>query len=192
MTPGQDFMLVITRSIAMGRKAGMATIAGVSISLIIHSVLVAFGLGALLQTSELLFTVMKIIGALYLLYLGVKTFRAKPVEIDTTKSNKISSKRLFVEGLVSNLCNPKVIIFYIAFLPQFVGSTSANPTQTLFVLGVVFAAITFILIGSIGLMADSMSSWLRQKKSIQTMLNRISGIILIGFAVRLFTAERTA
>ena len=192
VTPGQDFMLVITRSISMGKKAGMATIAGVSTSLIIHSVLVAFGLGALIQTSEILFSVMKIIGAFYLLYLGFKTFRAKPIEIDTTKPSNISSKRLFIEGLISNLCNPKVIIFYIAFLPQFVGSTSANPTQTLFILGVVFAVVTFILIGSIGMLAGSMSGWLREKKSVQTILNRISGIILVGFAVRLFTAERTA
>ncbi len=185
-------MLVITRSIAMGKRAGMATITGVTSSLIIHSFLVAFGLGALLQTSEILFTVMKVIGAVYLFYLGIKTFRSPPVEIDTAQSSRVSSRRLFIEGSVSNLCNPKVIVFYIAFLPQFIGPTNTHPTQTLLMLGIVFAIITFILIGSIGMLAGSMSGWLRRKQSVQTILNRISGIILIGFALRLFTTERTA
>jgi len=185
-------MLVITRSISMGKKAGFATIAGVSTSLIIHSFLVAFGLGALLQTSEMLFTIMKVIGAIYLCYLGVRTFLSPPIKIDSTTDNRVPSGRLFFEGLISNLCNPKVIIFYIAFLPQFINQTNTDPTQTLLFLGMIFALITFILIGGIGMLAGSMSSWLRSKQSIQTTLNRISGVILIGFAVHLFSAERSA
>ena len=185
-------MLVISRSIAMGRKAGMATISGVSSSLVLHSVLVAFGLGALLQTSEFLFSTMKIIGALYLLYLGVKTFTAKPPQIDIDESSKVPVQRLFLEGLISNLCNPKVIVFYIAFLPQFIAADNQHPTETLLMLGIVFAVITFFLIGGIGLLAGTASSWLRQNQSVQSLLNRISGIILIGFAIRLFATERTA
>ena len=192
ITPGQDFMLVMTRSISMGRKAGLATISGVSSSLVIHSFLVAFGLGVLLQRSETLFTTIKIIGALYLLYLGVKTFMARPVSIDIDAVSKIPVQRLFFEGLISNLCNPKVIIFYIAFLPQFIAADNPHTTETLLMLGMVFAVITFILIGGIGLLAGSLSGWLRKNQFVQSILNKISGIILIGFAIHLFTSERTA
>ena len=192
ITPGQDFMLVMTRSISMGRKAGLATISGVSSSLVIHSFLVAFGLGALLQRSETLFTTMKIIGALYLLYLGIKTFMARPVSLDIKESNQIAVRRLFLEGLISNLCNPKVIIFYIAFLPQFIAADNPHTTETLLILGMVFAVITFVLIGAIGLLAGSLSGWLRKNQFVQSMLNKISGTILIGFAIHLFVSEKPA
>ncbi len=129
ITPGQAFMLVMTRSIAMGSKAGLATITGVSSCLVIHGFLVAFGLGALLQQSETLFTTMKIIGAFCLLYLGVKTFLTKPIPMDINETNHIPVQRLFFEGLISNLCNPKVIIFYIAFLPQFIAINNPHPLK---------------------------------------------------------------
>lgn len=191
ITPGQDMVLVMSRSILLGSKAGVITAAGVSTGLLGHSLLVALGLGAVLQTSETLFTMMKILGAGYLVYLGIKTFRAPPVELGLSKRPIGSFRSLFIQGALSNLSNPKIAIFYFAFLPQFVSAGTANPTKTLLTLGIAFALLTFIVKGPIGYVAGKLSSWLRAHPGIQIWLNRFSGCVLVGLGVRLAFEDRT-
>jgi len=128
-------VLVMSRSIAQGAAAGVATAAGVSVGLVGHTILATAGLGAILRTSEWLFVVLKLAGAAYLIYLGIGQLRTRRTELDVRASSKRSLARLFLDGAVSNVSNPKIAIFYFAFLPQFVPPSAADATLAVFVLG---------------------------------------------------------
>ncbi|MDH3713839.1 MAG: LysE family translocator [Gammaproteobacteria bacterium] len=185
VSPGQDMVLVISRSIAQGRQAGVITAAGVSVGLLGHTVLAALGLGAVLQASELVFKIMKYLGAAYLVYLGIKAFKAPAVEFGRPGRPSGSLRVLFYQGAISNLSNPKIAVFYFAFLPQFVTSGNSYPTQTLLALGAAFALITFTIKAPIGYSAGALSGWFRSRPRVQVWLNRISGTVLVGLGLRL-------
>ncbi|MEM7278427.1 MAG: LysE family translocator, partial [Pseudomonadota bacterium] len=118
LIPGQDMVLVMSRGLAQGAKAGIVTAAGVSVGLLGHTILAALGLGALLLSSELLFSILKFVGASYLTYLGIKLILTKASELELDNSNCKPQAKLFIEGALSNISNPQVTIFYFAFLPQ--------------------------------------------------------------------------
>lgn len=190
-TPGPDMLLVMSRSIAMGQKAGIFTAAGISTGLLGHTLLATLGLGAVLQASELLFTALKFVGAAYLIYLGVKAFRAPLSPLQVVESGNISYRQLFFQGALSNLSNPKIAIFYFAFLPQFVSPESSCSPAILSALGVLFAVLTFLVKGPVALFAGRLSGWLRKNSSVQSWLNRICGGVLIGLGIRLAFDTRT-
>ncbi len=119
VAPGQDMILVMSRSIAQGSVAGVATAAGVSVGLVGHTFLATLGLGAILRTSEWLFLALKLVGAAYLVYLGVQLLRTKNSELAVSTGAPRSLWRLFFDGALSNVSNPKIAVFYFAFLPQF-------------------------------------------------------------------------
>lgn len=185
VTPGQDLILVMSRSISQGWKAGVTTAAGVSIGLFGHTVLATFGLGALLYASDFIFTVMKLAGAAYLFYLGLKLFlnSHEGLRIDTMPA--LSLQKMFYQGAISNLSNPKIAIFYFAYLPQFIPQGTENPTPLIFLLGSTFAVLTFFIKGPIGYGAGILSSWLRSRPVVIGLINRISGMVLVGLGIRL-------
>jgi threonine/homoserine/homoserine lactone efflux protein len=189
-TPGQDMVLVMSRSIAQGAAAGTATAAGVSVGLVGHTVLATLGLGAILRASDWLFVALKLAGAAYLIYLGIGLLRAKAAELVLQPSSKRSLARLFLDGALSNLSNPKIAIFYFAFLPQFVSPQAAHPTLSVFALGLLFAALTFMVKGPVGLFAGLLSGWLRSRPKVLTGLYRSSGAVLVGLGVRLALERR--
>ncbi|MEO1034036.1 MAG: LysE family translocator [Pseudomonadota bacterium] len=184
-TPGQDMILVMSRSVAQGARAGVATAGGVSVGLLGHTLLATIGLGAVLTASETLFTVMRLLGAVYLMYLGVKTWRSPPTVIDGADGPQRSVRRMFIEGAVSNLANPKIAVFYFAFLPQFVAADASNAALQLFLLGALFAVLTFIVKCPIGLVAGRLSHWLRVRPGVQIAMNRVSGDVLVSLGVKL-------
>ncbi|MDH3688764.1 MAG: LysE family translocator [Gammaproteobacteria bacterium] len=190
ITPGQDMVLVMSRSVAQGSKAGVATAAGVSTGLLGHTALAGFGLGALLRASEMLFVAVKVIGAVYLFYLGAKLLRTRQEELELSGAGSSSLRALFVQGAISNLANPKIAIFYLAFLPQFIEADALHPTSMLLALGVAFAVLTFIVKAPIGYGAGALSSWMRARPKIQVWLHRISGGVLIALSMRLVLERR--
>jgi threonine/homoserine/homoserine lactone efflux protein len=190
VTPGQDMVLVMSRSLGQGPRAGIATAAGVSVGLLGHTVLATLGLGAVLRASELLFTGLKFVGAAYLVYLGVRLLRQSAAGLELQLASTRSLRRLFVEGALSNLSNPKVALFYFAFLPQFVLAPGENPTLSLLVLGVAFAVLTFFIKGPVGYFAGILSAWLRARPAALAGIYRTSAAVLIGLAVRLVLEER--
>ena len=190
-TPGQDMILVMSRSLAQGPAAGVATAAGVSVGLVGHTVLATMGLGAILRTSEWLFIAIKLVGAAYLVYLGFGLLRTSGATLLTRAATRRSLRRLFVDGALSNISNPKIAIFYFAFLPQFVTPGAARPTVTVFVLGLVFAALTFLVKGPVGLVAGRLSSWLRSRPAVLNWLYRSSGVVLLLLGVKLALERRT-
>jgi threonine/homoserine/homoserine lactone efflux protein len=191
VTPGQDMVLVMSRSIAQGPAAGVATAAGVSVGLIGHTVLATLGLGAILRTSEWLFIALKLVGAAYLVYLGIQLLRTRPHELGVAAGAPRPPWRLFFDGALSNVSNPKIAVFYFAFLPQFVRPQASHPTLAVMVLGLVFAALTFLVKGPVGLGAGLLSGWLRSRPRVLAWLYRSSGAVLLGLGVKLAFERRS-
>lgn len=189
-TPGQDMILVMSRSVALGPAAGVVTAVGVSIGLVGHTVLAALGLGAILRASEMLFTGLKLAGAAYLVWLGIGLLRTGNAELALRGVSARSSVRLFADGALSNLSNPKIAIFYFAFLPQFVPAGAAHPTLSMLALGFVFAGLTFLVKAPVGLFAGMLSGWLRARPRALVWLHRASGAVLVGLGVRLAMEPR--
>lgn len=190
MTPGQDMILVMSRSIAQGPAAGVATAAGISIGLVGHTILATLGLGAILRASEWLFLVLKLAGAAYLIYIGIQLMRSNNHALAMSTSETRSQLRLFLDGALSNISNPKIAIFYFAFLPQFVTPNATHPTLSVFALGLVFAGLTFLVKGPVGLGAGLLSGWLRSRPSVLNWVYRISGMVLVGLGFKLALERR--
>jgi threonine/homoserine/homoserine lactone efflux protein len=189
-TPGQDMILVMSRSVAQGISAGVVTAGGVSVGLVGHTMLATLGLGAILRTSEWLFVTLKLVGAAYLIYLGIGLLRTRQNSLPIGGQAARTLGRLFVDGAVSNLSNPKIAIFYFAFLPQFVSPSAQYPTLTVFVLGLAFAGLTFAVKAPVGIFAGRLSAWLRSRPSVLTWVFRSSGAILVALGARLAFERR--
>lgn len=188
LTPGQDTMLVLTRSIAQGQGAGVLTAAGVSAGLIGHTLLATLGLGALLRASETLFLGLKFAGAAYMICLGIVDLRTPRSTLDIASVAPRPMRRLFVDGALSNLLNPYVVVFYFAFLPQFVAADASHPTLTIMVLGLTYAALAFCEKAPIALGAGWLSKWLRARPGVLPWVCRGSGVILVLLGARLLLA----
>ncbi|AXF25677.1 threonine transporter RhtB [Burkholderia pyrrocinia] len=186
LTPGQDMVLVMSRTLSGGTRAGIVTAAGVSVGLIVHTMLATLGVGALLQASEWLFTLLKLAGALYLLYLGVVLLRSSgELTLSGSHGAPVSALRTFTQGALSNVSNPKIVLFYLAFLPQFVPADAPRPMLSLFVLGVTFAGLTFLVKGPVALFAGLLSASIRRNPRILTRIHRTSGVVLLALGVKL-------
>ncbi len=190
VTPGQDMILVMSRSIAQGPAAGVVTAAGVSVGLVGHTVLATLGLGAILRTSEWLFIALKLVGAAYLIYLGVQLLRTHAQELPMATGAARPLGRLFLDGALSNVSNPKIAVFYFAFLPQFVLPGAEHPTLSVLALGLVFAGLTFLVKGPVGLGAGLLSGWLRSRPRVLAWIYRSSGAVLIGLGLKLAFERR--
>ena len=190
ITPGQDMILVMSRAISQGSKAGIVTAAGVSTGLLGHTLLAALGLGSLLMASQLLFAILKVVGAGYLVYLGVRLLLSRGSELGLQETKPTRLGKLFTQGALSNLSNPRVTVFYFAFLPQFFSSDVSNPTQLLLLLGIVFAGLTFLVKGPVGYFAGSLSSWLRARPMVLGWLDRTCGLVLMGLGVKIAFERR--
>jgi threonine/homoserine/homoserine lactone efflux protein len=183
--PGQDMILVMSRSIAQGAVAGVATATGVCSGLVVHTVVATLGLGALIQASSFLYFGLQLAGAVYLIHLGLQLLRAPQQQLAMAGSAAKRPARMFFDGALSNICNPKIAVFYLAFLPQFVAPGAAHATLSLFVLGLVFAVLALLVKGPIGLGAAALSGWLRAHPQSLVWLFRTSGLVLLGLGLQL-------
>lgn len=190
MIPGQDLVLVMSRGITRGARAGISTAAGVSVGLLGHTLLTAVGLGALLMTSDAVFMLLRYVGAAYLVYLGFRLWTCRNLEFETSAVKPVSLKRNFTEGALSNLSNPKITIFYFAYLPQFLSADAEQPALYLLLLGLGFSFLTFAIKGPIGLFAGYASAWIRSRKGVLRLINRLSGTVLIGLGLKLALEQR--
>ncbi len=191
ITPGQDMILVMSRSISQGQKAGMMTALGVSIGLLGHTLLATFGLGALLMTSVWLFNIIKFIGAAYLIYIGYQLITSKDSKLAMKDLPDVSYKKMFMQGAISNIMNPKITIFYFSYLPQFVTINGGSESLQLFILGGTFAVLTFLIKAPIGFVSGLLSFWIQARPVVLKYINKTSGVVLIGLGVKLATEQRT-
>ena len=191
VTPGQDMLYVATRSLAQGRMAGLYSALGVCCGILAHTALAAVGVGAILQASEGLFIALKLVGAGYLVYLGIRLLltRAVPAEL-AAGGARLPPLSLFWQGMLSNITNPKIVLFFLAFLPQFVDPASPHPTRDLVFLGVLYALMALPVKAGVGLLGGSFSERVLQRPSTFVWMNRASGAVLVGLGLRLASSER--
>ncbi len=191
ITPGPDMILQLSRTIAQGRRAGLYTALGINAGIYVHMIFSIFGISAILATSSLAFAIVKYVGAAYLIYLGVQALRSKEglVKLGATPAKAVSAKALFRQGLLCNVLNPKVALFFLAFLPQFVSAQDPNPIVTLAILGITFSmigvGISIVLIYA----AAGISVGLRKNVRISAVLNKAMGLVFVALGFRLATEK---
>ena len=190
LAPGPDNIFVLTQSALYGRKAGVLVTAGLCTGLLVHTAAVSLGVAAIFQTSILAFNILKIVGAGYLLYLAWLAFRASAAKIDDSGDTKLEWRKLYARGVVMNITNPKVAIFFLAFLPQFADPARGSITIQMLIFGGVFILAAFLIFGSIAWSAGFLSEWLKGSDKAQVTMNRIAGTVFAGLALRLATSER--
>jgi len=189
IAPGPDNIFVLTQSSVNGHKAGLFVTLGLCTGLIVHTTAVALGISALFQASFAAFTVLKIVGAIYLLYLAWQAFHASAEEIQNNQFTELSAMKFYRRGIIMNVTNPKVSIFFLAFLPQFADPSSGSITQQVFTLGAVFILVTMVVFGGIAMLAGYVGIWLKTSPGAQIILNRIAGTVYVVLALNLVTAE---
>lgn len=189
LSPGPDNIFVLTQSALQGRRAGIFVTLGLATGLLFHTALVAFGVAALFQASAIAFTVLKVLGALYLLYLAIGAWRAGASSIDG-KDSRLNLPQLYRRGIIMNITNPKVSIFFLAFLPQFADPKLGSLSLQLMLLGAVFMVATLLVFGAVALLAGSLGEWLRRSPNWQKVMNRTAAVVFAGLAVKLLTTSR--
>ena len=190
VAPGPDNLFVLTQSGLYGRLAGVLVTLGLCTGLLVHTTAVAVGVATLFQTSALAFNALKLIGAGYLLYLAWQAFRAGATPVDPATGSSISLPALYGRGVIMNLTNPKVAIFFLAFLPQFADPAAGSVGLQIVMLGSVFIAATLVVFGGIAWGAGFIGGWLRRSTRAQTAMNRLAGIVFVALAIRLAVTER--
>ena len=190
-TPGQDMLYVITRSLAQGRAAGVYSAIGVCLGIVAHTALAALGVGAILSAGEGVFLVLKFAGAAYLVWLGLRLLLSRAVAAQgAARMPALPPVALVRQGMLSNLTNPKIVLFFFAFLPQFVDPASAHPTRDLVFLGLLYAALALPVKVGVGIAAGSLSERVIRKPGVLAWMNRASGTVLVALGLRLAAAER--
>lgn len=190
LSPGPDMIYVITRGMAHGRRAGILSAIGVVCGILVHTTAAAFGLTLILQTSAFAFLFVKFVGAAYLLYLGIKAWRDKRTFSLQTPVSIATSSALFWQGVLSNVLNPKIAIFFLAFLPQFVDRGSSHVTLQMVVLGLTFACFGLCFLLVVGYSSGTIGRWLTYRPQYAQFFQRVAGGILIGLGIRLAFTEK--
>lgn len=190
LAPGPDNIFVLTQSALRGAFSGFVVTLGLCTGLIFHTTAVAFGVAAIFQTSDIAFTVLKVIGAAYLLYLAYLSWKAPIEVIDDAKRDIRSSAALFRRGVIMNITNPKVSIFFLAFLPQFADPSRGSMIAQIYSLGGLFMLSALVVFSMISLLSGRIGKVLREKANTQRLLNRIASGVFAGLALKLLTAQR--
>ncbi len=190
LSPGPDMIYVITRGMAHGRRAGVLSAIGVVCGILVHTTAAALGLTLILQTSAFAFLFVKFVGAVYLLYLGIKSWRDKSTFQLQTTVPVARSSTLFWQGVLSNVLNPKIAIFFLAFLPQFVDQGSAHITWQMVILGLTFAGFGLCFLLVVGYSSGTIGKWLAFRPQYAQFFQRVAGGILIGLSIRLALTEK--
>lgn len=190
ITPGADTLYILGRGISQGRKSAIISALGISTGCLVHTILAAFGLSAILQNSIFAFNLIKWAGAIYLIYLGIKSFKSKGLSLENFENTDVvSSKKIFWEGVFTNTLNPKVALFFLSFLPQFISVNNSYGSIPFLILG-----FTFIVTGTLWGMILSFTSAIftrkmKENKNISARLNKITGIVFIILGIKLLNAK---
>jgi RhtB (resistance to homoserine/threonine) family protein len=198
VTPGPDTAYIVGRSVAQGRGAGVVSALGIALGCIVHTLACAFGLTALLAASATAFTIVKFAGAIYLIYLGVRLIFARPAaaashkraEETRTRAAPKSLQQLFAQGFVTNVLNPKVVLFFVSFIPQFVAADSAHKTLAFLALGFVFVLVSTFWNTIVAWIAGTVTQRFSGKPNVKLWLDRFVGSAFVGLGIKLATSHR--
>ncbi len=189
VTPGPDMLYVIARSVGQGRAAGIASALGITAGCFVHIFAVTFGLASLMMAVPTAYEIVKFAGAAYLIYLGVRTLTSRQSKKAETPIKEASLRTIFLQGVVTNVLNPKVALFFLAFLPQFVNRDSSVAAQIIF-LGVLFNTSGTIVYVIVALVASYAGVQFKNRIGNSSMFRWLTGGIFIGLGVRLALLER--
>ncbi|HEF5875245.1 TPA: LysE family translocator [Burkholderia cenocepacia] len=195
ITPGPDTAYIVGRSVAQGRVAGLMSAFGISAGCCVHALACAFGLTALLAASATAFTVIKLVGAAYLIYLGVRMIVAKQVAAPSGAEAARAAaaqplRRLFMQGFWTNVLNPKVVLFFVSFFPQFVSADSPHKAWAFLALGAVFVAMSTVWTSLVAWVAGSVTRRFSGKPGVKKWLDRTVGSAFVGLGLRLAASQR--
>lgn len=191
ITPGPDFIYVLSRGIADGKRSGLISAAGVAAGILVHTTTTALGLAVLVQTSVVAFWALKLIGGVYLIYLGVHLLRDKTLFDLPETGRDFDLRQCFVQGFLSNVLNPKVALFFVAFLPQFVSENSARYSLHIAGLGLIYAVLTISFLAILGIFAGGIGAWFNRQRRAAGHIRTGAGIVLVLLGLRLMVPERT-
>ena len=185
LAPGPDNLFVLMQSAMRGRAAGLLVVLGLCSGLLVHTAAVALGLATLFATSVLAFNLLKAVGALYLVWLAWQAWHAPAADATTSSAVPPTASQLYRRGIVMNVTNPKVSIFFLAFLPQFVAAERGSVGQQVLALGAVFMLATLLVFGAIALAAGTLGDLLLRSPRAQVAMNRVAALVFVGLAARL-------
>ena len=191
LTPGADTMYILTRSIAQGRRAGVYSVLGITSGTVIHTTFAAFGLSIILAKSALAFNIIKYIGIVYLVYLGIKMIAEKNNLFDNSQQNIGNTDlfKIYRQGLYTNVLNPKVALFFLSFLPQFINTQNASGPVPFLILGATFMTTGTIWCLFLAHSASFITKTLRDNDRIGKIMQKISGLIFIGIGVKILAEK---
>jgi threonine/homoserine/homoserine lactone efflux protein len=187
--PGPDNLATLGIGLSRGRRAAMAFAIGCSLGCLTHTLWAAIGITAVLAASAVAFTIFKVLGAGYLFYLGVLVLKSGGSATPREASGDNSMGRYLLRGFIANAINPKVALFFLAFLPQFV-QPGGNVTLQIALLGVCFAALTAVAFTALGYFSGEIGRWLRARPNVGRRLNQLTGALFIGLGIRLLFQRR--
>ena len=184
ISPGPDNIYVLVQSITNGKSYGLATVCGLITGCIMHTTLLAFGVSAIIKANESLFFVIKLLGAIYLIYLAFKVFKSNDqLNLDSNDVQKKSLKSLFIQGFFMNVLNPKVTIFFLAFFPGFLFSETMSTVIQFYVLGGVFMLVSFIIFSTIALLAGQIKQYTLNHHKSGQVLKWLQIVVFLGIAI---------
>jgi threonine/homoserine/homoserine lactone efflux protein len=188
LTPGQDTMFILGRSLTGGLRAGVASALGIGVGSIFHTLAAAAGLSAILAASPAAFLVVRIAGALYLVYLGAKlllTRAQQDLDVQVTSAERGNAGSAFRQGILTNILNPKVALFFLALLPQFIAPASTSKTLAFLLLGITFVTTGTIWCLVLAVGAARLRQFFRGKPRVRTAIDRVTGALFVALGVRL-------
>lgn len=189
-TPGPDNIFVLIQSVLHGRKAGVIVTLGLCTGLVGHTLAVTLGLAIVFQVSTVAFTILKVAGAVYLIYLAWQAFTAASKKLGTESQPKLSNWQLYQRGILMSSTNPKLAIFFLAFLPQFADPEKGSLSLQLLILGGIFIFFSFLVMAFIALLSGMISEYMKRSDRAQSLIQKVAGTVFLGLALKLVTTER--
>ncbi len=183
IAPGPDNLQVLARGISQGRVAGVVAALGFAVGCLLHTALAALGIAAALRASPVAFDAIRIAGGVYLIWIGIQALRARGAFSLSKESGDARKWAIFRQSVLGNVMNPKVTLFFLVFLPQFVDADS-KPEIQMALLGVIFMLQTAVIFGAIGLSSGFIGQWLLRRPRTGIWLNRLAGMVFILIGVR--------
>ncbi|MFH0994086.1 MAG: LysE family translocator [Pseudomonadota bacterium] len=192
ITPGPDTLYVLARSLGQGRRAGIISAIGICSGFLVHTAAAAIGLSAILMTSALAFTVVKYAGACYLIYLSIRTLTSRITALEVPMLTATAYQRLFAQGFLTNVLNPKVALFFLAFIPQFVDPTRSSVSSQVLIYGLIDMGMCLVWLSGIAVIAGSARQWLVRQRAFWRAQRWFTGGILLFLGIRLLLTESTS
>jgi len=185
IVPGPDMLYIISRSTGQGRSTGVVSCLGIATGGLLQTTAVALGISSLFLVVPIAYDIIKYVGAAYLVYLGIRFILSREEMLASSHDGKADFRKAFLQGSLTTLLNPKVALFYVAFLPQFVDPTRGHVPLQLLILGLLFNITSLAVDTSVALLASLLGTWLKRRSGAAKLIHWLTGSVLVGLGVRL-------